>query len=69
MFEQGAEVLPEVKDRVISLLLMVLFLLLGVAWGMAVTAELRSRSTSFTRGAAPLETTAAIAQPRGQKRR
>ena len=66
MLEHGAEVLPEVKDRVISLLLMVFFLLLGVAWGVAVTAELESRSTSSSRGVPPRETPAAI-QTRGQK--
>jgi hypothetical protein len=50
MLEQVAEVLPEVKDRVISLLLMVLFLLLGVAWGVALTAELKCGSSALTRG-------------------
>ena len=69
MLRQGTEALPDAKDRVVLLLLMVLFLLLGVAWGVAVSAELKGRSTSFTRGAAPMETTAAIAQARGQKRR
>lgn len=68
MLGQVAEVLPEVKDRAISLLLMVLFLLLGVAWGVALTAELKSDSMSLTKGAAPLEKTAAMPQTGRQQR-
>lgn len=68
MLEQVAEVLPELKDRVISLLLMVLFLLLGVAWGVALTAELKCGSSSLTRGALPLDATAAMPQTEGQQR-
>ena len=48
MLEQPTRVSPEVKDRLISLLLMVLFLILGVAWGMAVAEELKSGSTRLT---------------------
>ena len=68
MLKQCAKVLPDVKDRVLSLLLMVLFLLLGVAWGVAVTAELKSRSTSLSGRVAPSDTSAAIPPTGGQER-
>ena len=68
MFKQGAEASPEGKDRAVSLLLMVFFLLLGVAWGMTVTAELKSRSTSVSRRVARADTSAAIPQTGGQER-
>lgn len=68
MLKQGAESLPDMRDRVVLLLLMVLFLLLGVAWGVEVTAELKSRSTPSARQVAPLDTTAAIPQAGEQKR-
>jgi hypothetical protein len=47
---------------------MVLFLLLGVAWGVALTAELKCGSSSLTRGALPLDATAAMPQTEGQQR-
>ena len=68
MLKQGAEALPAVKDRVLSLLLMLLFLLLGIAWGVSVSAELKSRSTSLSGRIAPFETTAAIPSTGEQKR-
>ncbi|HWC15994.1 MAG TPA: hypothetical protein VG498_03240, partial [Terriglobales bacterium] len=66
MLDQPADQLPEVKDRLTLLLLMGLFLLLGVAWGVAVAAELKGSSTSFSRRSAPVDITAAV--PGGQTR-
>ena len=62
MLQQCSEVLPEVKDRLILLLLMALFLLLGVAWGVAVTAELKSDSRSFSSRGTPAHIAVALSK-------
>lgn len=67
MLKQGAEAL-DMMDRVVLLLLMVLFLLLGVAWGVEVIAELKGRSTPSARELAPLVTAGAIPHAGEQQR-